>query len=93
MSVRPIQQKIKLLLPNLSPQAKRYKRKSNGNFWLSSIPMSGNAPMSTKKAKQKKPPQKPPTSQKSLKCRSSNLAPPNMQPQSKMEQTLDMPQP
>ena len=37
--------------------------------------------MSAKKAKRKKNnPQKPPTSQKSLKCKSSNLTPPNLQP-------------
>ena len=50
--------------------------------------------MSAKKAKRKKKtPQKPPTSQKSLKRRSSNLTPPNLQPQSKMQQTQDTPQP
>ena len=49
--------------------------------------------MSAKKTKRKKKkPQKPPTSQKSLKRRSSNLTPPNIQLRSKMQQTQNMPQ-
>lgn len=46
--------------------------------------------MSTKKAKRKKKTlQKPPILQKSLKRGSSNLTSPNLQPQSKMQQTKD----
>ena len=56
--------------------------------------MAGKTAISAKKAKRKKKtPQKPPTSQKSLKCGSSNLTLPNIQPQSKMQQNQDTPQP